>query len=78
MRRGLAAVLLGTALLAGYSRLQAPWHLLGAPQVNVPVPRALARGESGLPLGLQVVARPGDDVRALAAARWVEQQLESL
>jgi len=55
-----------------------PWHLLGAPQVNVPVPRSLAHGESGLPLGLQVVARPGDDVRALAAARWVEQQFESL
>jgi Asp-tRNA(Asn)/Glu-tRNA(Gln) amidotransferase A subunit family amidase len=48
------------------------------PQVNVPVPRSLAHGESGLPLGLQVIARPGDDVRALAAARWVEQQLESL
>ena len=29
-------------------------------------------------LGVQVVARPGDDVRALAAARWVEQQLESV
>ena len=55
-----------------------PWHLLGVPQVNVPVPRSLAHGESGLPLGLQVVARPGDDVRALAAARWVEQQLEAL
>ena len=55
-----------------------PWHLLGVPQVNVPVPRSLAHGESGLPLGLQVVARPGDDARALAAARWVEQQLETL
>lgn len=54
-----------------------PWHLLGVPQVNVPVPRSLAHGESGLPLGLQVVARPGDDVRALAAARWVEQQLDA-
>ncbi|HET9023619.1 MAG TPA: amidase, partial [Burkholderiaceae bacterium] len=62
----------------GDPQFNRPWHLLGAPQVNVPVPRALARGESGLPLGLQVVARPGDDVRALAAARWVEQQLESL
>jgi Asp-tRNA(Asn)/Glu-tRNA(Gln) amidotransferase A subunit family amidase len=54
-----------------------PWHLLGVPQVNVPVPRSLAHGESGLPLGLQIVGRPGDDERALAAARWVEQQLES-
>jgi amidase len=54
-----------------------PWHLLGAPQVNVPVPGALAHGESGLPLGLQVVGRPGDDARTLAVARWVEQQLET-
>jgi amidase len=61
----------------GDPQFNRPWHLLGAPQVNVPVPRSLAHGESGLPLGLQIVARPGDDVRALAAARWVEQQLES-
>lgn len=51
------------------------WHLLGAPQINVPVPRSLAHGEAGLPLGLQVIARPGQDARALAAARWIEQQL---
>jgi amidase len=51
------------------------WHLLGGPQISVPVPRSLALGEAGLPLGLQVVARPGQDARALAAARWVEQQI---
>jgi Asp-tRNA(Asn)/Glu-tRNA(Gln) amidotransferase A subunit family amidase len=62
----------------GDPQFNRPWHLLGLPQVNIPVPRALGRGESGLPLGVQVVARPGDDVRALAAARWVEQQLESV
>jgi amidase len=61
----------------GDPQFNRPWHLLGAPQVNVPVPRSLAHGESGLPLGLQVVGRPGDDERALAAARWIEQQLES-
>jgi Asp-tRNA(Asn)/Glu-tRNA(Gln) amidotransferase A subunit family amidase len=62
----------------GDPQFNRPWHLLGAPQVNIPVPRSLAHGESGLPLGLQIVGRPGDDVRTLAAARWVEQQLESL
>jgi amidase len=61
----------------GDPQFNRPWHLLGAPQVGVPVPRALGRGESGLPLGLQLVGRPGDDARTLAAARWVEQQLES-
>jgi amidase len=61
----------------GDPQFNRPWHLLGAPQVSVPVPRALAHGESGLPLGVQIVARPGDDARALAAARWLEQQLET-
>jgi Asp-tRNA(Asn)/Glu-tRNA(Gln) amidotransferase A subunit family amidase len=61
----------------GDPQFNRPWHLLGAPQVNVPVPHTLAHGESGLPLGLQIVGRPGDDVRTLAAARWVEQQLET-
>ena len=51
------------------------WHFLGGPQINVPVPHAVAHGESGLPLGLQVVARPGNDARALAAAAWIESQL---
>ena len=36
---------------------------------------AAGHGESGLPLGLQVVARPGNDARALAAAAWIESQL---
>jgi Asp-tRNA(Asn)/Glu-tRNA(Gln) amidotransferase A subunit family amidase len=49
--------------------------LLGGPQISVPLPKAVAHGESGLPLGLQVVARPGDDARALAAASWIESQL---
>jgi len=61
----------------GDPQFNRPWHLMGGPQVNVPVPLALAHGESGLPLGLQVVGRPGDDERVLAAARWVEQQLEA-
>jgi amidase len=61
----------------GDPQFNRPWHLLGAPQVSLPVPRSIARGESGLPLGLQLVGRPGDDVRTLAASRWVEQQLEA-
>jgi Asp-tRNA(Asn)/Glu-tRNA(Gln) amidotransferase A subunit family amidase len=62
----------------GDPQFNRPWHLMGVPQVNLPVPRSLAHGESGLPLGLQVVGRPGDDARVLAAARWIEQQLETL
>lgn len=59
----------------GDPQFNRPWHLLGGPQINVPLPKAVAHGESGLPLGLQVVARPGDDARALAAAAWIESQL---
>ncbi len=60
----------------GDPQFNRPWQLLGGPQINVPVPRQLARGESGLPLGVQVIARAGQDALALAAARWIEQQLE--
>jgi len=49
---------------------------LGGPQINVPVPRALRRSRSDLPLGVQVIGRPGKDARALSAAHWIEQQLK--
>jgi Asp-tRNA(Asn)/Glu-tRNA(Gln) amidotransferase A subunit family amidase len=52
------------------------WQLLGGPQINVPVPRALRRSRSDLPLGVQVIGRPGKDARALSAAHWIEQQLK--
>ena len=69
---GEAPLGLGTT---GDPQFNRPWHLLGGPQISVPLPKAVAHGESGLPLGLQIVARPGDDARALAAARWIESQL---
>lgn len=69
---GEAPLGLGTT---GDPQFNRPWHLLGGPQISVPVPHDIAHGESGLPLGLQVVARPGDDERALAAAGWIESQL---
>jgi Asp-tRNA(Asn)/Glu-tRNA(Gln) amidotransferase A subunit family amidase len=52
-----------------------PWQLLGCPVVNLPVPAEIGHGESGLPLGLSLVARPGDDARLLAAAAWIEARL---
>ena len=44
------------------------WTLLHAPCVNVPA----GRGPKGLPLGIQVVGRIGDDARVLACAHWIE------
>ena len=55
------------------------WTLLHAPCVCLPIGRGPGRGsKGGLPLGLQVIGRIGDDARTLAAARWIESQLEDL
>ena len=59
----------------GDPQFNRPWQFLGAPQINLPVPRELAQGHSGLPLGVQLIGRPGADAQLLSAARWVEQQL---
>ena len=48
-----------------------PWQLLACPVVHLPY----GKGETGLPLGISVIARPGDDARLLAAAAWVEAKL---
>jgi Asp-tRNA(Asn)/Glu-tRNA(Gln) amidotransferase A subunit family amidase len=47
------------------------WTLCGVPAVSMP----LLRGESGMPLGVQVVARRGQDARLLRTARWLWQTL---
>lgn len=47
------------------------WTLLGCPCVNVPG----LRGDRGGPIGVQVIGRPWDDARCLAAAAFVEQAI---
>lgn len=47
------------------------WTLLGLPCVHLPV----GRGSGGLPVGVQLVGRWGDDHRLLAVAEWVMQRL---
>ncbi|MSQ21038.1 MAG: amidase [Betaproteobacteria bacterium] len=47
------------------------WTFLHTPCVGIPA----GIGPQGLPLGLQVVGRLGDDARTLAAAHWVHQRL---
>ena len=47
------------------------WTLLHTPCVAVPA----GRSDSGMPLGLQVIGRIGDDARTLAAARWIAERL---
>src|SRR5712664_781287 len=55
----------------GDARFNRLWTLMGVPCVNIPAHVA----EGGLPVGVQVIARFGDDAGALNAARFVEDAL---
>jgi Asp-tRNA(Asn)/Glu-tRNA(Gln) amidotransferase A subunit family amidase len=66
---GVAPKGLGSTGDARYNRL---WTLMGVPCVNIPAHTA----DGGLPVGVQVIARYGNDAGALAAARFVEEALE--
>jgi Asp-tRNA(Asn)/Glu-tRNA(Gln) amidotransferase A subunit family amidase len=48
-----------------------PWTLCGMPAVTLP----LMTAESGLPLGVQLVGRRGEDARLLRTARWLLRTL---
>ncbi len=43
------------------------WTYLGTPAVTLP----LMQSESGLPIGVQLVGRRGNDARLLRSARWL-------
>jgi Asp-tRNA(Asn)/Glu-tRNA(Gln) amidotransferase A subunit family amidase len=47
------------------------WSLTGLPAVNLP----LMTGPAGLPLGVQLVGRHGDDARLLRTANWLVRHL---
>ena len=53
--------------------LIAEFTLDGFVPVTITIP--VGRGPNGLPLGLQMAARPGDDARLLAFALWAEDKL---
>ena len=55
----------------GDPRFNRLWTLMGVPCVNVPADITA----DGLPVGVQVIARFGDDAGALEAARFVEAAL---
>jgi len=55
----------------GDTRYNKLWTLMGVPCVNVPA--IVVAG--GLPVGVQVIARFGNDAGVLAAARFIEQAL---
>ena len=50
------------------------WTLAGVPAVTLP----LFWAENGLPMGLQLVGRRGDDARLMRTARWLMAHVETL
>jgi Asp-tRNA(Asn)/Glu-tRNA(Gln) amidotransferase A subunit family amidase len=48
------------------------WSLLGTPAISLP----LMASEAGLPLGVQLVGRRGNDARLLRTARWLVDNLQ--
>ena len=55
---------------AAYNRL---WSLLGTPCINVPGCRA----SNGMPVGVQVISRFGQDATALSVAAMLEEALRT-
>jgi Asp-tRNA(Asn)/Glu-tRNA(Gln) amidotransferase A subunit family amidase len=50
------------------------WTLAGMPAVTLP----LLRAENGMPMGIQLIGRKGDDARLLRTARWLVNWVRSL
>jgi Asp-tRNA(Asn)/Glu-tRNA(Gln) amidotransferase A subunit family amidase len=48
------------------------WSLLGTPAISLP----LMASENGLPIGVQLVGRRGNDARLLRTARWLVNTLQ--
>ena len=49
------------------------WTYLGTPAITLP----LMEGPNGLPLGVQVVSRRGDDARLLRTANWLTERISA-
>ncbi|WP_404424886.1 amidase [Thalassospira australica] len=50
------------------------WTLCGTPAITLP----LLWAENGLPMGVQLVGRAGDDARLLRTARWLAQYVSNI
>jgi Asp-tRNA(Asn)/Glu-tRNA(Gln) amidotransferase A subunit family amidase len=49
------------------------WTALHTPCITIPA----ATGPNGLPIGVQIIGRSGDDARMLACADWIDRQIRS-
>ena len=57
----------------GDTSANATWTLLHGPCLSIPA----GTGSTGLPLGLQVIGRIGEDEKTLACAGWIEAALRN-
>ena len=48
------------------------WTFTGMPAITLP----LMQGGAGMPLGVQLVAKKGDDARLLRTAMWLDKYIE--
>lgn len=55
----------------GNSAFNELWSLCNVPAITLP----LLEGPKGLPVGVQIVGRHGDDARLLRTARWLQNRL---
>ena len=70
-KQGLTTIEFGGRVLpvpTAVTRLTSPFNFSGLPAVSLPC----GRDANGLPVGLQIVGRPGADATVLAVARWCE------
>ena len=56
----------------GDTTMNGPWTALGTPAISIPMPLA-----AGLPLGLQLTAERGQDVRLLRTAVRLQKMLSA-
>ena len=73
-KQGVATLEIGGRVLpvpAAVTRLTSPFNFSGLPAASIPC----GRDSQGLPVGLQIVGRPGADATVLAAAKWCEAVL---
>jgi len=56
----------------GDTRFQGPWTSCGLPTITLPAGLA----ESGLPMGIQLIASPFDEAQLLSTARWCEKLID--
>lgn len=56
---------------AQLTRFTSPFNMTGLPALSIPCGHDM----EGLPVSVQLIGRPGEDARVLAAGRWVERLL---